>query len=307
MAFLQEAIKKDPTNPLPYAELALGYGMMGHEQAPETFLLARSAALKALQLDETLAEAHEALAEIKLYGDWDWAGAEQAFRRALEINPNLAQAHVHYSWYLQLVRPLDEAIAEMERARELDPLTPLWSAWLGWQYWEAGKSDKAIDAARKSLELDPNFPVGLYILGAAYAQKGDVCGRHRRAPKGGYCQPCLEMASWVYLRPSWPEAKRRGRIAAELEKEPIGLNPWGLAEIYTALGEKDAAFRWLEVCFSSHAGYMPWIRIEIPFKPLRSDPRFHDLLRRMNLPKLVVAKLTPIRKPRGGRAGYLNC
>ncbi|MBZ5645859.1 MAG: protein kinase [Acidobacteriia bacterium] len=284
LAYLQEAIKKDPMNPLPYAELALGYGMMGHEQAPETFPLARAAALKALQLDESLAEAHEALAEIKLYQDWDWPGAEQSFRRALEINPNLAQGHVHYSWYLQLVRPLDEAIAEMERARELDPLTPLWSAWLGWQYWEAGRSDKAIDAAQKSLELDPNFPVGLYILGAAYAQKGmypQAIAAHRKA--GVASSAWRWPLGYTYALAGQWEAARR--VAAELEKEPVGLNPWGLAEIYTALGEKDAAFRWLEVCFSSHAGYMPWIRIEIPYKPLRSDPRFQDLVRRMNLPK----------------------
>jgi tetratricopeptide (TPR) repeat protein len=284
LAYLQQAIEKDPANPLPYAQLALGYGMMGHEQAPETFPRARAAALKALELDETLAEAHEALAEIKLYSDWDWVGAERAFRRALEINPNLAQGHVHYSWYLQLVRPLDEAIAEMKRAQELDPLTPLWSAWLGWQYWEAGQTDNAIDAARKSLELDPNFPVGLYILGAAYAQKGmyvEAIAAHRKA---GMASPAWR---WPLGR-TYALAGRREearKVAAELEKEPTGLNPWGLAEIYTALGEKDKAFRWLEASFSSRAGYMPWIGIEIPFKPLRSDPRFQDLRRRMNLPK----------------------
>jgi tetratricopeptide (TPR) repeat protein len=269
---------------LPYAGLALGYGMMGHEQAPETFPRAKAAALKALELDETLAEAHEALAEIKLYADWDWAGAEQAFRRAFEINPNLAQGHIHHSWYLQLVGPLDEAIAEMKRGRELDPLTPLWSAWLGWQYWEAGQNDNAIDAARKSLELDPNFPVGFYILGAAYAEKGMYAEAIAAHQKAG-------MASRAWR---WPlgrtyalvgHREEARKIAAELEREPSGLNPWGLAEIYTALGEKDAAFRWLETCFRSRAGYMPWIGLEIPFKPLRSDPRFQDLRRRMKLPK----------------------
>jgi TolB-like protein/predicted Ser/Thr protein kinase len=284
LAYLQQAIEKDPSNPLPYAELALGYSMMGHEQAPDRFPKAKAAALKALELDDSLAEAHEALAEIKLYRDWDFVGAEQAFRRALEINPNLAQGHVHYSWYLQLVRPLDQAIAEMERAQELDPLTPLWSAWLGWQYWQAGQNDKAIDAARKSLELDPNFPVGLYVLGAAYAQKGmyeQAIASHKKA---GMASPAWKWPlGYTYALAGRTEEARK--VAAELEKEPTGLNPWGLAEIYTALGEKDAAFRWLEVCFRSRSGYMPWIGIEIPFKSLHSDPRFQDLLRRMNVPK----------------------
>jgi TolB-like protein/Tfp pilus assembly protein PilF/tRNA A-37 threonylcarbamoyl transferase component Bud32 len=283
LAYLNQAIEKDPTNPLPYAELALGYGMMGHEQAPETFPRARAAALKALELDETLAEAHEALAEIKLYADWDWAGAEQGFRRALEINPNLAQGHIHYSWYLQLVRPLDEAIAEMKRGQELDPLTPLWSAWLGWQYWEAGQNDNAVDAARKSLELDPNFPVGLYILGAAYAQKGMYAEAVAVHQKAGLASPAWRWPlGRTYALAGRKEEARK--VAAELEREPAGLNPWGLAEIYTALGEKDAAFRWLEACFRSRSGFLPWIRIEVPFKPLHSDPRFQDLVRRMNLP-----------------------
>lgn len=282
-AYLQQAIEKDPADPLPYAGLALGYSLVGHEQAPETFPLAKAAALKALELDDTLPQAHEALAKIKLYGDWDWAGALENFQHALETSPNLAQAHAHYSWYLQLAGTMDQAIEEMKRAQELDPLTPLWSAWLGWQYWEAGRYDEALDAARISLELDPNFPVGLYILGAAYAEKGmyaEAIDAHQRA---GVASPAWRwpLGRTYVLAGREDEARK---IAAELEKEHTGFNPWGLAEIYAALGEKDSAFRWLEVCFQTRAGYMPWVWIEVPFRSLHDDRRFEDLLRRINLP-----------------------
>ncbi|MHC4330442.1 MAG: protein kinase domain-containing protein, partial [Planctomycetota bacterium] len=186
LVYLHQAIEKDPSDPLAYAGLAGGYNIIGHGPAPspEALPRAKAAALKALELDETLAEAHAALAEVKLYFDWDWAGAEQAFRRALELNPNLAEAHAHYAWYLVLFGRLDEALAEMKRARELDPLAPIYSAWLGQQYGFVGQYEEAIDNARKSLELNPDFPMGLYVLGCVYAAKGmykEAIAAHQKA------------------------------------------------------------------------------------------------------------------------------
>jgi len=175
LAYLNQAIEKDPMNSLPYAGLAIGTSIAGHGLGfglvppSEAFPPAKEAALKALELDEMLAEAHTALALVKLYYDWDWAGAEQAFRRALELNPNIPEAHRHYAWYLRLVERTYDALAEMKLAQEVDPLTPIYTAELGWLYWGAGQYEEAIEEAQKSLEMDPDFPVGLHVLGSVYA------------------------------------------------------------------------------------------------------------------------------------------
>jgi TolB-like protein/Tfp pilus assembly protein PilF len=284
LAFLNQAIEKDPTNPSSFAALALAYSLIGHEAVPGAFERAKAATHKALELDPNLAEAHEALAEIKLYEEWDFPGAERAFLRVLALSPNLPDAHAHYSFYQLLVGRRYEAIEGMTRARQLDPLTPIWSAWLGWLYWEyMGQNDMAIAEARRSLELDPNFPWGLYVLGAAYAEKGmfdEAIAAHKKAAAGS---PTLRWA----LGRTYALAGRRNEareIAAELGKKAEPMDAWGLAEIYTALGEKDEAFRWLEVAYERRFSWMPWLEATPKFKLLRSDPRFQDLLRRMNLP-----------------------
>jgi tetratricopeptide (TPR) repeat protein len=245
---------------------------------------AEAAALKALELDETLTEAHAALAQIKLYRDWDWAGAEQAFQRALELNPNLTLTRSQYSWYLLLLGRTDEALAEMRRVQELDPLTPLWTAWQGTQYWWTGQYDEAIDKARKSLELNPDFVVGLYVLGSAYAEKGmyeDAIKAHQRA--GVLSRDRKSALGLTYaLAGRQDEALN---VLAELGEEYQQKNAWGVAEIYAALGEKDEAFRCLELGYENRHNWIPWMRWNPNYEPLHDDPRFGDLLRRMNLPE----------------------
>jgi len=159
---------------LPYAGLALGYCLIGHGPSPppDVWTRAKAAARKAEERGGTLAETEAALGQIYLFFDWDWAGAEKAFRRALALNPSLSEAHRIYSWYLLLAGQRDEAVAEMKRAIEVDPLNPLWLSDLGWHYWSAGRYEEAIDAAQKSLELDPNFNQGLSFLGYMYLEKG---------------------------------------------------------------------------------------------------------------------------------------
>ena len=286
LAYLRQAIEKDPTHPLPYARLALAYNEIGHGPAPppDAFAQAKAAALKALELDRTLAEAHEALGEIKLYSDWgDWPGVGQAFQHALELNPNLAEAHRNYSWYVFLTRR-DEAVAEMKRAQELDPLTPLWYADLAWQYWSLGQYEKAIEEAKKSLELNPDFPFGLWLLGAVYADEGmykEAIAVHQRADAAG--------PEWRWVLPrTYALAGRRDearKLAAQLGKRSDPIYTWGLAEVYAAMRDKDEAFRWLEAGYKIHWSWMPWIRQNPAFKLLRDDPRFQELVRRMNLPQ----------------------
>jgi len=284
--YLRQAVEKDPEDPLAYAGLARGYSIIGHGPAPspEALPRAKAAALKALELDETLAEAHAVLAEVKLYYDWDWAGAEQAFQRALELNANLAPAHAHYAWYLVLLGRLDEALTEMKRAQELDPLAPIYSAWLGQQYWFAGQYDEAIDEARKSLELDSDFAVGLYALGSIYAAKGmyeEAIAAHQKA---GAVDPDL---GWL-LGHTYAMAGRRDEalnVLSELGEEYQQKNAWGVAEIYAALGEKDEALRWLEAGYEYRHNWTPWMGRNPNYEPLRDDPRFGDLLRRLNFPE----------------------
>ena len=285
LGYLRQAIEKDPADPLAYGGLALGYAASAHAPGapPDALTRAEAAALKALELDDTLAEAHAALAQIKLYKDWDWEAAGQAFQRALKLNPNLALTRAQYSWYLLLFGRTDEASAEMRRVQEVDPLTPLWPAWQGWQYCWAGQYEEAIDEARKSLELYPDLAIGLYVLGSVYAEKGmfeEAIKAHQRAG--------VLSREWKFgLGRTYAMAGRQDEarhVLAELGADPTPWDTWFIAQIYAVLGEKDEAFRWLEAAFEPHRHpYLPWSRHPSAFKPLHDDPRFQDLLRRLNL------------------------
>ncbi|MEE9279641.1 MAG: tetratricopeptide repeat protein [Myxococcota bacterium] len=247
LAYLHEAVEKNPGDPLAYAGLALGYATLGHGPAPplDAWPKAQAAALRALKLDDTLAEAHLALGDAKLYYEWDWAGAEQSLRRALELDPSLAMAHYHYAWHHALFGRLDEAIVEHKRAQELDPLTPLYTAWLGGLYWYGGQYEEAIAEAEKSLQLDPGFGQGLFVLGAAYAESGmyaEAIAAHQAAAAAN--------PAWRFgLGRSYAMAGRTDearQILADLSgEEPTPWGAWGLAVLNTALGEKNEAFRWL--------------------------------------------------------------
>jgi TolB-like protein/Flp pilus assembly protein TadD len=287
LAYLHQAVEKDPSDPLAYAGLAAAYITIAHSAmaTPDALPRAKAAALRALKLDDTLAETHASFAFITGYYDWDWEASEQAFQRALEINPSLAIAHYHYSWYLVLFDRMDEAIEEHKRAQELDPLTPFHTAWLGGLYWYGGRYEEAIEETRKALELGPKSWSGLYVLGHTYADKGMYEEAIAVFQKAVALYP--EELKYALGR-AYELAGRRDealKILAELEKEeatPFGA--WGLASLYTALGEKDEAFRWLN--YEHPHAWFPWVRVDPQFVPLRDDPRFKDLLRKMNLPQL---------------------
>jgi TolB-like protein len=289
--YMQQAIDQDPKNSLPYAALALAYCRIGHGTAPppDAFARAKTAALKAEELGGTLAETEAALGQIKLFEEWDWAGGCQALQHALALNPSLPDAQRMYSWYLLLTGRKDEAIAAMKRAIEVDPLTPLWSSDLAWQCWGAGRYQEAMDATQKALELNPDFDQGLCWLGYLYADKGmftEAIAAHQKL-------------SAVSPRWKWPlvrtyalagrkdEARKMLAKLLEGEPKPTGAwDGWFLPEVYAALGEKDEAFRWLEAAVKERSTFIPWMRENPTYAPLRSDPRFQDLVRRMKLPDL---------------------
>jgi len=285
--YLRQAIDKDPSDPLAYGALALGYAVSAHAPgaSPDAGPLARKTALQALELDNTLAEAHAALAIDKLYGTWDWESVERSFQLALRLNSTLTTTRAHYSWYLQLFGRTDEALAQMRQVQEIDPWSPLWPAWLGWQYFLAGQYDEAIEEAQKSLALAPDFPIALNVLGSVYAKKGmydeAIAAYQKAAALSPTWRPRLARTCAMAGRRS--EAKS---LLAEIEAAPTPWDILFIAEVYAVLGEKDQAFRWLDRAFGPpHHSYVPWIKRFPGFEPLRDDPRYADLLRRMNLPE----------------------
>jgi TolB-like protein/Tfp pilus assembly protein PilF/tRNA A-37 threonylcarbamoyl transferase component Bud32 len=291
LALLQQAIEKDPTDPLPYAGLALAYPIIYHGPGGtipprEGFPRARAAALKALELDESSAQAHLALAAIKFYFDWDWTGAEKEFRRALELNPNLPEAHAHYGWYLHVFGRFEEGLAEGKRAVELDPLTSVYTAWVGWMYLNAHQDDKAIAEARKALELDPNSPDALFVLGIAYAQKGM------------FEQGIAASQKLVAVNPDWKFGLayvyaltgRKGdalKTMAEMEREDYPKFALWIADIQSTtiptMRNKEETFRALQAAYEYHHIFLPWT-LRDATSLWRSDPRFQELRRRMNFP-----------------------
>ncbi len=171
-----EAVENDPTSALAYAGLAIGYSQLGHSPFPAAgaYPRAKEAAQRALEYNPNLAEAHLAVGMYKIYYEWDFAGGEESFLRALELNPSLVDAHYHYAWLLELLLRDEEAIEYGEYTKELNPLSPFYTSWLAEQYRDAGMYEEAIEEAKTTLELNPNYPVAWFALGQTYLDMGRI-------------------------------------------------------------------------------------------------------------------------------------
>ena len=290
LALLHQAVEKDPANPFPYAGLALGYSLIGHGPGSpvDAYARARAAVERALELDPDFAEAHAALAETRLYRDYDYEGARASFERALELNPSLPNTHSHYGWYLALIGRMDDAAAEMRQAQEIDPLTPLHTAFLAWLETSRGNTAVGIAEARKALEINPRHPMALYVLGLAYSLEG----RHDEAIAAG-TQAGEASFDWLWgLGQSYARAGRREdalRIAERIEERATTWHTWGLADIYADLGDTDRAMEWLQRAYDERHSYAPWIGWNPAFAALRRDPRYLALADRLELPALYLA------------------
>jgi serine/threonine protein kinase/tetratricopeptide (TPR) repeat protein len=289
--YFQQAIEKDPTYALAYSGLADSYSQLadyGFVAPKEAFPRAKGAALKALELDETLPEAHASLAYIKTDYDWDWSGAEKEFQRAIGLNPAYATAHQWYGFGLWKTGRLEEAIAEYKRALELDPLSLIINRNLGLTLYFARQYDQAIEQLQKTLEMDPNFVLSHGYLGLAYVQKSTYKEGIAECEKESVIFPGspnalsgLEYAYAVAGRRS--EAQKVLEQLNEIAKHKY-VSAVYMAKIYAALGEKDEAFASLKKSYDDRSLELgPGIKVDPVFDPLRSDPRFTDLLRRMNL------------------------
>jgi len=286
VAYLHEAVEKDPSDALAYAGLALGYVEIAHgaEAREDSLNRAKAAAERALKLDDSLAEVQAAMGFVKGYWEWKWEEAFDHIDRALKANPSLAIAYYHRAWFHALFGRLKEAIEDHKRAKEVDPFNPLHVAWLGELYRMDGRHDEAEAEALKSIEMDPKFPPGHFVLGLVYQDRGTHDKAVEAMQKAAEASPAWQWAlAWAYVKAGRVEEARR--LFDELNKLKVG--PWRAywkAMIYAALGENDEAFRWLS--FEPHHGWIAWVRVEDWFAPLWKDPRFPDVLRRMNVPPL---------------------
>jgi len=286
----RQAIDSDPNFALAYVGLADAYIAQGAFDAlppKESFPKAKQAALQALQLDEHLAEAHVSLANARFFFDWDWAGAEDEFKRAIAINPGYSDAHQMYGYYVSSKGRSDEALREMQQAQELDPLSLPKITAVGEVLYMARRYDEAIAAFRKTFEMDPNSGFGYWALGRAYTEKGmyaDAIAAFQKAiPLSGDSPDESASLGCAYAR-SGRKADAR-KIIDDLKEQSKRryIAPSVIAAIYADLGEKDEGFIWLDKAYEEHDFILVLLKVEPMFDKLRSDPRFAVLLKRVGL------------------------
>jgi len=291
--FFQQAIDKDPKYALAYAGLADSYGLYGFAQYAalprgEAAPRAKAAALKALEIDDTLAEAHAALAAIHHRSTWDWASAEKEFKRAIQLNPNYAIAYQFYALLLASIGRQEEAIAAVKRAQELDPLSLIINAALGRQLYWAREYDAASKQLQKTLEWDPKFSVAHYRLGQVYVQQGmyaEAIVEFNEARTLSRDNP-FDLAGLAHAYAVSGAIGKAEKIVADLKELSSRrfVSPYDIAIIYSGLKDKDEAFRWLEKAYEEHEGSLVYLTVEPVFDGIRSDPRFRKLVRGVGLP-----------------------
>jgi TolB-like protein/Flp pilus assembly protein TadD/tRNA A-37 threonylcarbamoyl transferase component Bud32 len=291
LEYFQQAIKLDPGYALAYSGLADCYEVLGNNvflPGVEVYPKAKAAAVKALELDQSLAEAHTSMAGVLEDYDRDWASAEREFKRAIELNPNYATAHHWYALALALMGRGEEAVREIEQARRLDPLSVRINAnvvlvlYLGRQY------DRAIVEARKAIDLEPNDSTAHIYLGQTYLQKGMHQEALAEYQKVQSLAPTRSDTPLNLARAFAATGNREKALkmldALEKPSKRRYISPYGMAAAYASLGEREEAFAWLERGLNDFDGHMNHVKVDPVLDPLRSDPRFQALLRRMNFP-----------------------
>ena len=285
--YFQQAIHIDPNYAPAYAGLADSYSGANMPVTPRDLVKAKAAATKALELDDTLAEARTSLAFVKLHTDWDWPGAEREFKRALELNSNYATAHHWYSQYFSSLERHEESRFEAQRARELDPLSLAANHGVGFASYAAGRYDQALEEFRKALELDPSFLLTQRFLGYTYVRKRmypEALAAFQRARElGDNYQSIFGLGLADAASGNRSKALQRMSELHELSKHTY-VSPLPIAVIYAVLGEKDQAFEWLEKAYQERSALMVYLKVHGWFDNLRSDPRYEDLLRRVGFP-----------------------
>ena len=287
---LSEAIRKDPNYALAYAELAQCLHMpayYGSVSPHEAYPKARGAALKALEMDDTLAEAHSALATIMQNYDWDWAGSEKEYLRAIELNPNYPIAHLHYAMFLAELGRFEEAIREAKEGQSRDPMSKIMNAGVAFVLVTAREFDWCIEQSLTAIDVDPNVTFTYLSLGTAYEQKGmypeAVVAHEKGIALGGSIALDKAMMGHVYAA-SGDHAKA-WEILRELQQVSLSryMPSWSLAIVYEGLGEKELAIQSLQKALENREALLVTIKVWPHFDKLRDDPRFQELERRVGL------------------------
>ena len=289
--YFRQAIEKDPRYALAYTGLADSYILLGtyHVLPPaEAIPKARLAAMKALEIDDELAEAHISLATIEGELEWNWSIAEKEFKQAIKLNPNYATAHQWYGEYLVVMGRFDEALAEIKRAHQLDPLSLVVNLALGDVFYYSRRYDEAIEQYRKTVEIDSDFAYAYAWLGRAYLQKGlyaEAIAKLEKARELSGGEPLI--VAWLGYAFALTGEKDKARDMLDELKERSKreyISRYYLAIIYAGLADKDQAFEYLEKAYAERSNWMLRLKAEPKFDSLRSDQRFTDLLRRVGLP-----------------------
>lgn len=291
IGYFEKALAKEPGYPEAHSDLGYAYLTLGHMVAlppQEAFPRAKTEALSALRLDESLADAHELLADVKFLYDWDFPGAEREFQQALALNPNSTRAHARYADFLNAMGHPDDAIAERDRNRQIDPLSLGAIDGLGWEQYWAGRYDEAIENSRTVLAVDPNDYGAHLFFGLSLEQKGQFSDAVTELQKSVDLSNDNKWIAFVAHAKALSGDKAGARkIVADLEalSRRTYVSPWLFAIIYAGLGDNEQAFLWLEKCYQGREHDLVFSRVWPMFDSLRSDPRYEDLLRRVGLPK----------------------
>ncbi len=289
LTYFTLALEKDPEYAPAYAGIASVWGglkQQGFASHDEATPKQKAAALKALELDSTLAEVHYLLAVINTWTDWDWLGADREFRRAIELNPNYAEARVYYSHFLNYVGRPKEAALQADRGLELDPLNTLFQGIYAMYLMQARRYDDAIAMLRKILAASPNDAIALSTLRSAYHMKRmyqealEIWKASYEARGDREALEALELGS---AEGGYQGALRRVAEMLVARSQKTYVTPWQIATLYTRAGMNKEAVDWLEKAYQAHDQNMPYISVDPIFDDLRSDPRFGEILRRMKL------------------------
>jgi serine/threonine-protein kinase len=289
LQFFQQAIDVDPDYALAYAGLSDAYRTLpiAHDTpSKDAFPKAKAAAMKALEIDESLAEAHVSLGFIKFWFDWDWDGAEREFKRAIELNPNEAYAHFSYAHLLSNLGRHNEALSEARRARELDPLSLRINVLEAQFLLYAGRYDEALARTNKTFEIDPNFWAAHNWLGRIYLQKqmyAEALAALNKAKELSDSTEPIPQIGYALAKSGQREQARATLEELRQLSNKENVPAYFFALIYNGLGERDETLKWLEKSYQEREVQLTFIKVDTRWNEFRSDPRFAAIIERMKL------------------------
>jgi TolB-like protein/DNA-binding winged helix-turn-helix (wHTH) protein/Tfp pilus assembly protein PilF len=288
--YFGRAITKDPSFAAAYAGLADAYSLLGSDVLPADAAnsKARANASKAIALDPNIAEGHAALALVEFYYDWNWKQSEEEFRRAIELNPNYATAHQWYSHYLTAMLRFPEAVEQAEAAQQIDPLSLAINTTLASRYRHAGRTDDAMRLDQRTLEMDPNFVPAHVSLAAVYEDQRawpQALDEYKKVISVSPNDPAaLAGAGFVYAQLGQKEEARKIIVQLTEAEKKHYVPSFEMASIFAGLDDATAAMQWLEKAYQQRESQMPFLSSDGHFDSLHRDPRFQNLVKRLNLP-----------------------